>query len=83
MSDSACASALSYLVIAVSLALINTYNCASYESLEIEVGGKDGWRVPDNNDTSFYTRWAADLRFYVGDSLCKFSLPFSSYFYNI
>uniref|UniRef100_A0A7N0V0G7 Phytocyanin domain-containing protein n=1 Tax=Kalanchoe fedtschenkoi TaxID=63787 RepID=A0A7N0V0G7_KALFE len=57
----------STLIITLSLAL-NT-RCAPSEPAEFEVGGEHGWRVPDNNDTWFYTRWAADNRFHVGDSL--------------
>ncbi|GER50044.1 early nodulin-like protein 7 [Striga asiatica] len=34
---------------------------------QFEVGGEDSWRPPAANDT--YARWAATLRFHVGDSL--------------
>ncbi|XP_020572666.1 early nodulin-like protein 1 [Phalaenopsis equestris] len=34
-----------------------------------KVGGDLGWRVPEDNNPDFYTTWATNLRFHVGDSL--------------
>ncbi|GAB2293486.1 hypothetical protein Dimus_027687 [Dionaea muscipula] len=36
---------------------------------EFEVGDREGWHVPDANDTSFYNDWAESKRFHIGDSL--------------
>ncbi|KAK8939323.1 Early nodulin-like protein 2 [Platanthera guangdongensis] len=36
---------------------------------QFKVGGKEGWRVPDENHPDFYTIWARNLRFQIGDSI--------------
>ncbi|CAA0826913.1 early nodulin-like protein 7 [Striga hermonthica] len=36
---------------------------------QFKVGGEDSWRLPAANETDTYARWAATLRFHVGDSL--------------
>ncbi|KAI0522537.1 hypothetical protein KFK09_004917 [Dendrobium nobile] len=36
---------------------------------QYKVGGEEGWRVPDDNNTDLYTNWASKLRFQVGDSI--------------
>ncbi|XP_068638531.1 early nodulin-like protein 7 [Aristolochia californica] len=38
-------------------------------SKQLAVGGIEGWREPHENDTGFYTRWAAKHRFQIGDTL--------------
>lgn len=39
---------------------------------QYKVGGDDqGWRVPDDNNSDFYTAWASKLRFQVGDTIRK------------
>ncbi|CAA0837279.1 early nodulin-like protein 7 [Striga hermonthica] len=42
---------------------------ASSVAEEFAVGGEDGWRQPAANEAEIYVRWAAALRFRVGDSL--------------
>ncbi|CAM8988913.1 unnamed protein product [Rhodiola kirilowii] len=69
MAFSASISLLFFSTFIIIFSLTLHINCAPSQPAEIQVGGKDGWHVPDNNDTSFYTRWAADNRFHVGDSL--------------
>ncbi|PIA64760.1 hypothetical protein AQUCO_00100316v1 [Aquilegia coerulea] len=36
---------------------------------QFKVGESIGWRMPDENDTTIYSQWAAKNRFLVGDSL--------------
>ncbi|KAK4754317.1 hypothetical protein SAY87_002421 [Trapa incisa] len=36
---------------------------------EFKVGGRYGWREPEDNNTSMYDEWATMMRFHVGDSL--------------
>lgn len=36
-----------------------------------DVGGTDGWKVPSN--TTFYSEWATNKNFSVGDSLSELS----------
>lgn len=36
-----------------------------------KVGDEFEWRVPLQNDTSVYSRWASTNRFHIGDSLCE------------
>lgn len=38
-------------------------------SRQFQVGDHLGWRVPDQNNTAFYTQWAQTNRFQIGDSL--------------
>ncbi|KAI8544488.1 hypothetical protein RHMOL_Rhmol08G0300900 [Rhododendron molle] len=38
-------------------------------SKEFKVGGSEGWRTPDANESAIYDQWAARKRFRVGDSL--------------
>lgn len=39
---------------------------------QFTVGGSKGWTVPTNPNTSVYDQWGENIRFVVGDSLCKF-----------
>lgn len=36
-----------------------------------KVGDEFQWKVPLQNDTSVYSRWASTNRFHIGDSLCE------------
>ncbi|XP_052182047.1 mavicyanin [Diospyros lotus] len=38
-------------------------------SKEFKVGDSEGWRQPPANQSALYSRWAAAIRFHVGDSL--------------
>ncbi|KAI8565598.1 hypothetical protein RHMOL_Rhmol03G0272600 [Rhododendron molle] len=38
-------------------------------SKEFKVGGSEGWRTPDENESAIYDQWSARKRFRVGDSL--------------
>lgn len=38
-------------------------------AFEFTVGGKNGWRVPNDTNTEIYNEWAGRNRFKVGDSL--------------
>ncbi|KAI3455469.1 hypothetical protein Pfo_012132 [Paulownia fortunei] len=42
---------------------------AAIAAEEFKVGGDEGWRQPAANETEMYARWAATVRFHVGDSL--------------
>lgn len=38
-------------------------------SVEFEVGGKDGWAIPDSKNGQLYDHWASNNRFNVNDTL--------------
>ncbi|KAF7123539.1 hypothetical protein RHSIM_Rhsim12G0145200 [Rhododendron simsii] len=38
-------------------------------SVEFEVGGKDGWAIPDSKNDQLYDHWASNNRFNVNDTL--------------
>ncbi|KAK6125020.1 hypothetical protein DH2020_041294 [Rehmannia glutinosa] len=53
-----------------TLVLITSSAPAAVTAEEFKVGGDDGWRQPGSaNETEMYARWAATVRFHVGDSL--------------
>lgn len=63
---------LPVLLFATLVVLGSANSLATVEGVkEFKVGGREGWREPDENSTSMYNDWATRLRFHVGDSLCK------------
>ncbi|GAB2225630.1 hypothetical protein Droror1_Dr00006427 [Drosera rotundifolia] len=52
-----------------SVFIVGTALLVVAASKEFEVGDREGWRVPDGNDTNFYDDWASRKRFHVGDTL--------------
>ncbi|KAL0441496.1 UNVERIFIED_CONTAM: Umecyanin [Sesamum radiatum] len=49
--------------------LVITSSAPATTAEEFKVGGDEGWRQPNANETEMYSRWAATKKFHIGDSL--------------
>lgn len=68
--------------IALVTILVSFYMFSScVSSTEFEVGGDDGWIVPQSNTThgDVFNQWASHNRFKVGDTVRKYSLSICSF----
>jgi len=66
----AAATPRSLLALAAVLALAVSCLQAAAKGTRYTVGGADGWRVPPPEDKErFYADWAANITFYVDDSV--------------
>ncbi|XP_077228547.1 mavicyanin-like [Tasmannia lanceolata] len=49
--------------------LLTAMNMVFGASNEFKVGNEEGWREPNEKDKEIYKKWAASIRFVVGDSI--------------
>ncbi|KAL6585058.1 hypothetical protein OROMI_004347 [Orobanche minor] len=64
------ASIMSFCFFTTMLTIAITSSAPSaWAEQEFKVGGDEGWRQPAADETDLYARWAATMRFHVGDSL--------------
>ncbi|GAB4850246.1 hypothetical protein Ancab_029542 [Ancistrocladus abbreviatus] len=63
MAFSSGRSSLLFTILVMSIVLTTT------ALKEFSVGGRQGWRIPDANDSTMYNDWAGRERFHVGDAL--------------
>lgn len=61
-------------LLALAILFWASFNICRAHGYEFTVGDGQGWREPEGNDTSVYTRWAAKIRFQIGDSVRKSSV---------
>lgn len=53
------------------LFFISTF-AISASAFQFQVGGKQGWTKPSAKHSHSYNDWAAENRFQIGDTLCKY-----------